>query len=231
MNYRIICLEEQKIPYCVLKKNVKKLKIGYNQNSILVITQPYSVRDIDVIKVVEANLDWIINHKPNRPVPHNHYEDLDTYLLLGKEYKLEINYSNHENVIKTADKIIVYSASQSHIEILLDKYRLEAAEIVFNEMLYRCFESMKQELNKYPKLIIKKSKTKWGCCYPQKNEIMLNLTLIHVPVQLIEYVIYHELVHFIHPNHSPMFHELLKKYVPDERKKRNLLKNQCITYK
>lgn len=231
MNYRIVCLEELKIPYCICRKKVKRLRISYNQNSVLVITQPYGIKDVDVIKVVEANLDWIIEHIPNRPVPHEQYNDNDTYLLLGTEYKLEINYSNYESVIKSGNVIRVYAASQAHIEGLLDKYRSETAEMVFNEMLYRCFESIKTELNEYPKLIIKKSKTKWGCCFPQKKEIMLNLTLVHIPIQLIEYVIFHELVHFIHPNHSPLFHQTLRKYVPDEINRRNLLKNQCIIYK
>ncbi len=231
MSYRIICLEELKIPYLICKKNVKRLRISYNQSSILVITQPYCVKDIDVIKVVESNIEWILNHKPFKPIPHETYNDFDIYLLLGKEYKLRINYSNHESVMKTNNELIIYTATQQNIEKLLDKYRYDLAEVVYNEMLYRCFETMKQELRIYPKLTIKKSKSRWGCCYPKKNEIMLNLTLIHAPIQLIEYVIYHELTHFVHQNHSSAFHETLKKYVPDEQEKRRTLKNQCIIYK
>jgi predicted metal-dependent hydrolase len=60
---------------------------------------------------------------------------------------------------------------------------------------------------------------------------MLNISLIHVPLALIEYVIFHELVHFVYPNHSKEFHALLKKYVHDERMKRQKLKNYCIIYK
>ena len=98
-------------------------------------------------------------------------------------------------------------------------------------MLYKCFESMKSSLNKYPTLVIKKSVSRWGCCYYNKNQIMLNIALIHVPLILIEYVIYHELVHFLYPNHSKEFHNELKKYVSDEVKRRKYLKNYSVSYK
>jgi predicted metal-dependent hydrolase len=84
---------------------------------------------------------------------------------------------------------------------------------------------------KYPNLIIKSSKSRWGCCYINENKIMLNISLIHVPLDLIEYVVFHELVHFVIPNHSKEFHDLLNRYVHNEKEKRNRLKNYCIVYK
>ena len=231
MNYSIRCLDEQKIPYHIIKGKYKRLLIKYDAYGILEIHQPLFLDDVRVIMFIEEHLDWIVKHKPCRPLPHDKYEDGMTYLLLGKEYLLEINYSNHENVYFSDSKIIVHAAKEANIEKLLDKFRYEQAEIVFNEMLYKCFESMKSSLNKYPTLVIKKSVSRWGCCYYNKNQIMLNIALIHVPLILIEYVIYHELVHFLYPNHSKDFHNELKKYVSDEVKRRKYLKNYSVSYK
>lgn len=231
MNYRIICLEELHIPYIIKVKNVRRLTVKYNSESILVITQPLYIREVSVIKFIEDHLDWILKHKPCKPTPHDNYKDDDTYLLFGKEYKLKIAYSNHETVVKESDKIIIYTSSDKKIEKLLDSFRYEQAELVFNEMLYRCFLSVSDQILKYPKLEIKKAKSRWGCCYINEYKIMLNISLVHVPFDLIEYVIFHELIHFIHNNHSKEFHDTLSRYVKDEKYKRNRLKNYCITYK
>ena len=195
------------------------------------IRQPINFPDVKMIEFIEKHIDWILIHKPNRPIPHEKYKNGDTYLFLGKEYKLVINYSNYEDVLLYENEIVVHSASDLHVGKLLEKFRFEQAEIVFNEILYRSFIVMQEHLSKYPTLIIKYAKSRWGCCYINENKIMLNISLIHIPLSLIEYVVFHELVHFVHPNHSKDFHELLKKYVFDEKQKRNRLKDYCITYK
>lgn len=231
MSYRIVCLEDLKIPYLICKKHVKRLSVKYNSNAVLVIVQPVNVDDILVIKFIEEHLDWILNHKPVKPLAHEEYHDGDSYLLLGKEYLIQIVYSNYETVILKQDKIIIYTVSKKRVENLLEKFRYEQAELVFNEMLYKCFTNMSEHLIKYPKLTIKKSRSRWGCCYINENRIMLNISLIHVPHSLIEYVIFHELVHFVYPNHSKEFHNLLKKYVYDEKNKQKNLKKYNIIYK
>ena len=60
---------------------------------------------------------------------------------------------------------------------------------------------MSHYLNKYPLLEIKRYKSRWGCCYPKKNKIIINVSVVNLPLELIEYVIYHELTHFVFDNH------------------------------
>lgn len=231
MNYIIKCLEDNKIPYLIKKGNYKRVACSYNSLGTLIIRQPYSITDIKVINFCEKVIDWIIDHKPVKLLPHDSYNDGDSYLFLGKLYKLKICYSNHEEVIKTSDSIIVYTRSDQRIEQILEKYRMDCAELVFSEMLYKCFVPLEKKIKLFPKLVIKKSKSRWGVCYVLENKIMLNLTLIHLPLPLIEYVIFHELVHFIYPNHSKEFHEELCRYVTNEKLLSKKLRDYCILYK
>ena len=231
MNYKIQILDDNNIPYVILKKSYKRVSVKYNLNCILEIRQPLFFPDIEMIKFVEKHIDWIIVHRPIKPMPHENYKDGDTYLFLGKELTLKIVYSNHQDVILCNNQIIVHSANDKNNEKLLEKFRYEQAEIVFNEILYRSFTAMQKHLKFYPKLTIKSAKSRWGCCYIRENRIMLNISLIHVPLSLIEYVIFHELVHFVYPDHSRSFHNLLSMYVHDEKKKRNELKYYNIMYK
>ena len=119
MNYLIEVLENYQIPYVILKKSYKRVTIKYNSNSILEIRQPKWFPDVEMIKFVEKHIDWIIVHKPIRPIPHTSYNNGDSYLLLGREYVLNIIYSNYQDVIKEygteefAAKCITHSISFS----------------------------------------------------------------------------------------------------------------------
>lgn len=231
MGYLIQILDSYNIPYIIIKKRFKRLSLKYNVNSILEVRQPINFPDVEMIKFVEQHIDWVLEHKPNKPVPHETYHDGDSYLFLGKELIIKIVYSNYETVIIRDNILFIHTANDKRIPKVLDKFRYDQAEIVFNEILYRSFTSMQEHLVKYPSLIIKTAKSRWGCCYINQNKIMLNIALVHVPLSLIEYVIFHELVHFVYPNHSKEFHNLLRKYVYDEKVKRKKLKDYCIIYK
>ncbi len=67
---------------------------------------------------------------------------------------------------------------------------------------------------KYRKLFIKNQKTVWGSCSYQNN-INLNLNLVALDDEFIDYVILHELTHTVHKNHQKAFYDLLKKNMPN----------------
>lgn len=64
------------------------------------------------------------------------------------------------------------------------------------------------------KVILRNQKTIWGSCSHQNN-ISINLNLIYLKNELIDYVILHELVHTKIKNHSKRFWEELGKVLPE----------------
>lgn len=226
---KISFLDELNIPYIIRKKKCKNLSIRFDEYGNLIITQPIIMSDISRDIFLKNHLNWIIKHYNNTKIIRTNYQSGDSYLLLGKEYTLDLFYNKHESVEILDNRILVYFSDLSHVEKLLNKFRYDRAEIIFNELLFKCYNNMNLK-NSFPKLIIKKSKSRWGCCYYKKNEVMLNISLIHTPLHLIEYVVYHELAHFIHPDHSKDFHKVLQKYVPLEKQCRKELKNYLTLY-
>ena len=79
----------------------------------------------------------------------------------------------------------------------------------------------------YNKVSIKNQKTRWGSC-SSLNNINLNINLINLPLRLIDYVIFHELVHTIEKNHSRKFWNLLNKYLPEAQNLNKELNNYAI---
>ena len=76
----------------------------------------------------------------------------------------------------------------------------------------------------YNRVSIRKQKTRWGSC-STKNNINLNMNLLHLPPELIDYVLLHELVHTRVKNHSKDFWNELETVVPNARQVDRRLKD------
>ncbi|MGM0404429.1 MAG: M48 family metallopeptidase [Thermodesulfobacteriota bacterium] len=66
----------------------------------------------------------------------------------------------------------------------------------------------------YNRVFVKCQKTRWGSC-SMANNINLNLNLVRLPQELMDYAIIHELVHTRIKNHGKAFWDLLTHYLPD----------------
>ncbi len=71
-----------------------------------------------------------------------------------------------------------------------------------------------------PRWGVRQMRTKWGSCNPEKVLIWLNLDLAKKPVQALDYVILHELAHFISAKHDPTFVGVLDRQMPGWRQVR-----------
>lgn len=58
---------------------------------------------------------------------------------------------------------------------------------------------------------------RWGSCTPAQGTIRLSDRMRPMPSWVIDYVLLHELIHLIHPDHSPQFHAELARYEKAER--------------
>jgi predicted metal-dependent hydrolase len=75
----------------------------------------------------------------------------------------------------------------------------------------------------YNRVFIRRQKTRWGSC-SSKNNINLNMNLLHLPSELVDYVLLHELTHTRVKDHSPNFWDELETVCPGSKKKRRRLK-------
>jgi len=64
---------------------------------------------------------------------------------------------------------------------------------------------------------IKRMKTKWGSCNTKSRRIWLNLELAKKPVQCLEYIIVHEMLHLLEKKHNEIFISYIDKFFPKWR--------------
>ena len=68
----------------------------------------------------------------------------------------------------------------------------------------------------YNRVFIRNQKTRWGSC-STKNNINLNVNLVRLPEELIDYTILHELVHTRVKNHSRRFWDQMDMLLGDAK--------------
>lgn len=101
-------------------------------------------------------------------------------------------------------------------------------EDIFPQVLEEVYSRMAPYLGHKPKLVIREMKTRWGSCTPAKGKITLNRKLLYAPRICIEYVVAHELIHFLHPDHSKRFYQFFDSFMPCHREYKKLLESQNI---
>ncbi|MFY9394281.1 MAG: M48 family metallopeptidase, partial [Halanaerobiales bacterium] len=75
----------------------------------------------------------------------------------------------------------------------------------------------------YNKIFIRDQKTRWGSC-SSKGNLNFNWRLIMAPLSIMDYIVVHELVHLIHPNHGRDFLKLVESVIPDYKEKKQWLR-------
>ena len=61
---------------------------------------------------------------------------------------------------------------------------------------------------------VKRMKTKWGSCNIEARRVWLNLELVKKPAICVEYILVHEMVHFLERHHNDQFREYMDQFMP-----------------
>lgn len=102
----------------------------------------------------------------------------------------------------------------------------ERAELIrrAKEILPQRTAYWSQRMGLYPTQIrITSARRRFGSC-SSEGHICYSWRLMQYPPEAIDYVVVHELAHLKHMNHSPAFHALVAKYLPDHKARRALLR-------
>lgn len=152
-----------------------------------------------------------------------------SYKKMNDKKLNDLLLTNIDSIRKLINNIVINPIKEDEILIfgkIYDvKYKDELIEYAFNEII-KLFDSYKNIFKRNDTVLkFRKMKTRWGVCYLNKNAISLTKNIIHIPLELIEYVIIHEFCHFKHPNHSKDFYKEVGLYCFDYKKRVKKLKS------
>lgn len=217
MEIKKIILDNQNIEYELNIKDIKKCYLRIKSGKVIVnASKHFSIFQIE--NLIISNKDIILN-KLNSYVSKAIY-DRDGYVyIFNKKYNIILRDLKKRKCTIHQDNLYVYHHNlQKVIEEYLKEILFEYIDDRIDDFLVNDFR-----LNK-PEIEIKKLKSRWGACFSLQNKVSFNLSLIHLDYELIDYVIVHELCHFLQPNHSNLFYNELRQRLPDYKQREKKLK-------
>lgn len=194
----------------VIRKNNKNTYLRVKDNKI-VITTSYLTTKSQINKLIQSNTNFI-----NKILDKNISKEEDTsFKLFGKSY--DIVYGPFDTEI---DNNKIYTKDEKTFNKYFTKYIYN----VYSERLNNWYNLFEENIP-IPNLKIRKMTSRWGVCNIKNHNVTLNLELSKYDIIALDYVIVHELSHFIHHNHSKDFWLLVGKYCPNYKEIRKMLKN------
>ena len=203
-------LNDKIINVIINKKNIKNIYFRFDDNLNLVVSTPKRTSLKEINDLINKNKDALIKMY-NKLL--NRLEDTNEFKYLGNTY--EIIYDNVSNVVLSDG--YVYTKDKAMLDKFINKKRMEIYTEEVNKL---------KNVIKTPEfsLKIRKMKTRWGVCNYKNMTITLNSELIKYDLELIRYVIVHEMCHFTHHDHSANFWEMVGFYYPNYKKARKELR-------
>lgn len=197
----------------VKKLRQKNTYLRVKDDLKLYVTTSSFVSDRNVLRIINDNITSIINMYNKQKFKQDLKKD---FYYLGTKY--DIVKTNSKDVIIGNDKIFI----PSNLDI--NKWFKKQATILFKQRLDYWYNNFTYEIP-YPSLTIRKMTSRWGVCNSKLKRVTLNLELIKKHPACLDYVICHELSHFIHMDHSKEFWKVVSENYPNYKEIRRIMKN------
>ena len=211
----------------VIKKEVKNISLKVKPSCEVSLTVPLLTEEKYIKHILKKRQGWIEEKiaffQSYKQKDKKKYVSGESFNYLGKRYRLKVIASETESVkllrgyiqLRVKDK-----SDHEKKEQFLDNWYRDKAYLYFLKIMKQYEPLVKKGVKS---LKVRKMKSRWGSCNPSKGYINLNTELIKKPRSCVEYVIFHELTHLIHHNHSRAFYNYLNTYMPDWKRRKERL--------
>ena len=214
----------------VVRKNIKNLHLAvYPPNGWVRVATPMRVSDEAVRLAVASRLGWILRQQKkllgqDRQSPRE-YVSRESHYFLGRRYLLNVVYQDGPagvsvNGKPAIDLFVPKGASRVKRQRVLDQWYRKELKLIIPPLISKWEQIMDLKVAAW---WVKKMKTRWGTCNPTARRIWINLELAKKPVQCLEHIVVHEMVHLLERRHDERFIGYMDKFLPQWRSHKDLL--------
>lgn len=195
----------------IVRKSNRNTYIRIKNGKILVTTN-YLTSNKSIIKLINDNSKKLVKMIDS---DNKKSAKQDNFYYFGLVYDVIYGF----NDIDISDNKI-YAPNKTK----LDKYFSNEIKRIFQEKLDYWYGIFEEKIPR-PILRIRKMTSRWGVCNIKSHVVTLNSELSKYDITCLDYVVVHELSHFIYHNHQKEFWTLVGKYYPKYKEARKMLKD------
>ncbi|MBD2091045.1 M48 family metallopeptidase [Microcoleus sp. FACHB-1515] len=217
------------IPVQIVRKSIKNLNLSVRPpDGHVRVAVPWQMTDDQLCSIVTSRLNWIKKHQAAfRANPRFLQHELvtgESHAVFGKRYRLEVlDRPGRPKIIwndNTLQLCVQPGTSAEKRAALLNQWYRDRLKAEIPDLLDLWQPKVNQQVADWG---IKKMKTRWGSCNIHQRRIWLNLELAKYPIECVEYVLVHELVHLLERYHNDRFKAYMNQLLPHWRRCHKIL--------
>lgn len=224
------CIEISGIQVEIVRKGIKNLHVGvYPPNGRVRAAVPLRIGDDAVRLALISRLGWI--RRQRRAFLEQDRQSAremvtgETHYVEGRSCRLKVVSSEAPASVELRNNRTLLIQIRPELNAdqrlaVLERWYRNRLKAMAGELVRIWSKRLRLPM---PDLGVRKMRTKWGSCNQSAGRIWLNLELAKKPVQCLEYIVVHELMHLKERHHNERFASLMSKAMPDWRLRRDLL--------
>ena len=214
-------------------KPIKNLHLSVHPPDGRVTIASPDFYDLEKVKIYAATkLGWIKREQEKIKNQPREKPKLmitrESHQYLGQRYLLKVIESPRPKLILKQNKMELYAipgATTDQKKRTLYKWYKKELGTRIARLIFDYAKVMNLEDSNFG---IRKMKTKWGSCSRESRMMWFNIELAKKPVDCIEYIVVHEMVHLLERNHNKNFIILMDKYLPHWRFQKRMLNELAL---
>ena len=207
----------------IIRTKRKSIALIVKRDGSLVVRAPLRATDKQILELVEQKAGWIKAKQDDARAAYaqanpKEFVSGEGFLYLGRSYPLEIVDGQGEPLVLGDGFYLARPFLNQAEAVFRSWYRKQALWVVSQRVDWYAAKNGFS----YKQVKINAAQTRWGSCGP-KGSLNFSWRLVMAPMQVIDYVVVHELVHLQVKNHSKDFWAKVKALMPDFKQHREWL--------
>jgi len=207
----------------LIRSKRRTIALIIERDGTLTVRAPMRIPRAQIDSFIQEKTDWITRTREKLKsvveIPARQYIDGETFPFLGSPFDLKLAKPQRPSLQFDNGFTLSHTAQKRGESTFIRWYKERAYDVISG----RVAQYAKQYDFTPKEVKITSAKTRWGSCSPNGT---LNFTwrLVMAPLDVIDYVVVHELVHLRVKNHSSKFWKAVEVIYPDYKKKRKWLR-------
>ncbi|WP_024756567.1 M48 family metallopeptidase [Streptomyces exfoliatus] len=215
----------------VIYKSIKNLHIGvYPPLGRVRVAAPHQLDDEQVRLAVIQRLPWIKEQREQfRSAARQSTREMvtgESHYVWGVRRRMKVvERPGRAHFEVDGERLLLYVPARTSAERrreLLDQWYREQLRHAIPSLIAKWEPILEVSVSRWS---IKRMKTKWGSCNRETGHIWFNVELAKKPPACLEYIVVHEMVHYLERHHDDRFTKLVERSMPNWRSLRDQLNN------
>jgi predicted metal-dependent hydrolase len=215
------------VEYTLERKRVKNINLRVRGGEVFVSAARWVPRDV-IEQFLLSRAGLILRAvEQSAPPRERRWVSGERLFYLGRELTLCVEKGSQSRVTAQGDLLRVEvreTGNAERVERALAAWYRAESERLCREACDRLYPRFAPLGVPRPEIRMRAMRSCWGNCRPAKKVVTFNARLAAVPEDCVEYVVAHELTHFLHADHSPAFYAALARVIPDWKARRRELR-------